>query len=38
MLPGIEVQTLCFVMYVWLAVPIEEVIVAQPVSKFQPFQ
>jgi len=38
MLLGIEAQTLCCVMYAWLAVPIEEVIVTQPVSKFQPFQ
>lgn len=38
MLPGIEAQTLCCVMYGWLAFRIEEAIVAQPVSKFQPFQ
>jgi hypothetical protein len=38
MLPGTEAQTLFCVMYAWLAVPIEEVIVAQPVGKFQPFQ
>ena len=37
MLPGVEAQTLYCVMYSWKAVPIEEAIVAQPVSKFQPF-
>jgi len=38
MLPGIEAQPLCCAMYAWLGVPIEEFIVAQLVSKFQPFQ
>jgi len=38
MLPGIESQTMCCVMYAWLAVRIEEVIVAQPFSKFLHFQ